>query len=147
MRDKMDYIQMFDLTSEERLLKILICATVETTKQLPKVEFVDPAFLPTIPYLNQSFNLALCPNILFSDKHSHTKAFHVAALLELARVGSEVRVFPLVDKVGVPAKYLGSVIQILQEKGLGVELRQVDTSTQARHPNAMLRLWNPACVV
>lgn len=147
MQDKTDYIQMFDLKPEEWLLKILICAAVEATDQLPKAEFVDPTLLPTLPYSDQIFNLALCPNVLFSDKNPHTEAFHVATLLELARVGSEVRIFPLVDKAGAPAKYLGSVIKALQEKGLGVELRQVDASPKTEHPNAMLRLWNPACVV
>lgn len=147
----MDYVQIFDLKPNELALKILVCSKENTQKEssqseLPSVEFVEPQHLQDCPYPDQHFDLVLCSNILFTNSNNADEAFHLAVLMELMRVGSEVRVYPLVNQKGEPAKYLGSVIQSLQEKGIGAELRQVP-GLGKDSLNAMLRLWNPACLV
>ena len=144
--DEMDYAKIFDLKPEERELHILICAKPESQANLPHAEFVDQGDLRHLSYAEQSFDLVLCPNVLFVQNHIHSEDYHQQVLKELARVGGEVRVYPLVDKEGKPSQYLGLVIQGLQEGGFGVELRQIQTGDKSQ-ANAMLRLWNPACVV
>lgn len=145
--DRTDYAQMFDLKPEECKLRILICATKSLQPKLSHVEFVDPKSLaPQLPFADQSFDLVLCPNILFMNDTHEAPTFHQEVLTELSRIGTEVRVLPLVDLAGKPAQYLGSVIQMLQERGLGVELRQIQINI-GEEINAMLRLWNVTCVV
>ena len=141
-----DYTQMFDLKPEECKLRILICATKIPQPKLLHVEYADPKSLAQLPFADQSFDLVLCPNVLFIDSKSDALAFHQEVLAELSRVGTEVRILPLVDPKGRPAQYLGSVIQSLQEQGLGVELRQIQINI-GEGINAMLRLWNIACTV
>ncbi len=72
--------------------------------------------------------------------------FDLKALMELARVAGEVRVFPLVDDEGKPASSLGPLIQALQQKGFGVELKQTG-GAQAKKGTALLRLWNESCLL
>lgn len=143
--DAMDYVQMFDLKPAEQILHILVCADSQSKIALPKVECVMPHVLPHLPFSDQSFDLVLCPNVLFTDNELQTEHFAHEALLELSRVASEVRVLPLVDKQGMPSKYFGSVLQRLQERGIGMELRHVQAKTG--EASAMLRLWNTDCTV
>lgn len=143
--DKMDYIQMFDLKPEELSLQILICSTKDFPTQLQHATFIKPEKLPILPFSDQSFDLVLCLKVLFINDND-TESFHQAVLMELARVGGEVRVSPVMSSAGVPSKYLGPVIQALQEKGLGVELRHVDTTVD-KGSSAMLRLWSPDCLI
>jgi len=61
------------------------------------------AALPTLPFPDRSFDLVLSSHLLFSYTDRLDVAFHLAALLELARVSrGQVRVFPLVDYNGHP---------------------------------------------
>jgi len=53
------------------------------------------AELPTIPFLDQSFDLAVCSHFLFLCTEHLSAAFHHSAIQELYRVAREVRVFPL----------------------------------------------------
>jgi hypothetical protein len=144
--DRIDYVKMFDLKPHEYNRRILICAAKELQPELPDVEFIDPKTFLHLPFTHQSFDLVLCPNVLFIDQHNDAQSFYQEVLTELARVGAEVRVLPLVNQAGKPAQYLGSIIQSLQERGLGVELRQIQIKIGAEI-NAMLRVWNTVCVV
>ncbi len=54
------------------------------------------AELPALPLANGSFELALCSHLLFTWADVLDEGWHLAALVELARVAREVRVFPLV---------------------------------------------------
>lgn len=103
---------------------------------------------------DQSFDLALCHQLLSTHllmgeaidlrKDTPLIEFSLKLILELMRVASEVRIFPLVNEKGEPAKHLGPIIQSLQQKGLGVELKQVQ---QEKGTGALLRLWNESCKV
>lgn len=53
--------------------------------------------LPSLPFADASFDLALSSHLLFSYSDRLDHAFHVAAIRDLMRVArSEVRIFPLV---------------------------------------------------
>src|SRR5262249_40744352 len=61
--------------------------------------YID-AELPTLPFPDRSFDLALCSHFLFLYTGHLPEAFHRTAILELCRVAQEVRVFPLLDLGG-----------------------------------------------
>ncbi|GLU48642.1 class I SAM-dependent methyltransferase [Nocardiopsis ansamitocini] len=55
------------------------------------------AALPSLPFADRSFDLVLSSHLLFSYGATLDEAFHLAALLELARVArKQVRLFPVV---------------------------------------------------
>ena len=82
--------------------------------------------LPSLPFHAQSFDLALCSHLLFTYSEQFTAAFHVASLLELARVAREVRIFPLVTAfLGDISPHLTEVLEDLQAHGCAVKVRPV----------------------
>ncbi|MEV0251382.1 methyltransferase domain-containing protein [Nocardia sp. NPDC050712] len=59
------------------------------------------AELPTLPFRDNSFDLVFSSHLLFTYADRLDANFHLASLLELARVSAgEVRLYPLVDHIG-----------------------------------------------
>ena len=77
--------------------------------------------LPSLPFRDGQFGLALVSHLLFLYGHELDAAFHVAALAELARVAGEVRVFPLLDLAGRRSGHLEAVTRALRELGLAAD--------------------------
>jgi len=100
------------------------------------------AKLPTLPFKDQEFELGLCSNLLFRERHYSAETI----VSELARVAQEVRIFPLLDQNGEIAKDLGPIMLLLQQKNFGVEVKTVPY-TLMKKSNAMLRFWSKECVV
>ena len=99
-----------------------------------------------LPFPDFTFDLALCPNYLFTDEDNQNIDFHLQQIIELARVAKEVRIFPLSDSHGLPSPLLGPVLLALQQDNYGIEVRDVTTFL---HPkgSAMLRVWAQQCHV
>jgi hypothetical protein len=95
--------------------------------------------LPALTFPDRAFDLALCSHLLFLYAHLLSTEFHVAALKELCRVATEVRVFPLVDMVGQPSSHLDAVRLALASEGIATVLEKVDYEFQ-RGGNQMLRV-------
>ena len=55
------------------------------------------AELPTLPFNNDQFDLALCSHFLFLYSDHIDPEFHIRAIHEMLRVATEVRIFPVVD--------------------------------------------------
>ena len=53
--------------------------------------------LPTLPFAENRFDLALCSHFLFLYSPHFTAEFHTKAIQELCRVATEVRIFPLLE--------------------------------------------------
>jgi hypothetical protein len=83
------------------------------------------ASLPTLPFPDSGFDLALCSHYLFlySD-HVDTPA-HLASMRELCRVATEVRVFPVVSLDGKVSNHLDQVMTALSADGINVSLQPV----------------------
>ena len=92
------------------------------------------------------FDLALCPDYLFTDENNQSIAFHLQQIIELARVAKDVRIFPLTDSQGLPSPLLGPVLLALQHDNYGIEVRDVTT---LEHPKGgvMLHVWAQQCPV
>ncbi len=97
------------------------------------------AHLPDLPFPDKTFDLALCSHFLFLYSEQFDAAFHVQALLELARAATEVRVFPLLELGSQPSRHLPAVVDALRAQGLAVERVRVDYEFQ-KGANEMLRI-------
>jgi len=88
------------------------------------------AALPSLPFRDRRFALALTSYLLFSYPEFLDPEFHVASLLELARVAEEVRAFPLLDTAGVPYPHLDELRAQLAAAGVETEVRRVEFEFQ-----------------
>ena len=73
--------------------------------------------LPFLPFEDQSFDLVTCSHLLFLYGDVLDTSFHIEAVKELARVGREVRIFPLLNLDGRPSSHLFAVKTALKEAG------------------------------
>lgn len=81
--------------------------------------------LPTLPFPAGAFDLALCSHFLLLYSHLLSLDFHVASLLELCRVATEVRVFPLLDMVGNTSVHLAPLRWALAREGIATAIEPV----------------------
>ncbi|MET8776773.1 methyltransferase domain-containing protein [Nocardia sp. NPDC004654] len=102
------------------------------------------AQLPALPFQDNSFDLALSSHLLFTYADRLDADFHLAALLELARVThGETRLYPLVDHTGHPQDNLVTYLRkSLHDKGIpttlrptGYEFHHGATTMLVLHPN------------
>jgi hypothetical protein len=100
--------------------------------------YVD-AGLPTLPFADSSFDLAVCSHLLFLYSRQLGEAFHREALRELSRVAREVRIFPLIALGGSRSPYVTSSVAELREAGHEVSLENVPYEFQ-RGGNQMMRI-------
>ncbi len=70
--------------------------------------------LPSLPFEERSFDLALCSHFLFLYSEQFDFEFHLAAVEELLRVASELRVFPLLDLKSRRSAHLAPLLDHLE---------------------------------
>lgn len=101
-----------------------------------------------LPFANFSFDYVLSSHYFFSlDNASEEKekiSQHLKDIMELARIGSEIRIFPVMDRIGRISPLLGPVLLGLQQANFGVEVREVPYKLYPKG-NAMLRVWAQVC--
>jgi SAM-dependent methyltransferase len=97
------------------------------------------AALPTLPFPDKRFDLVLSSHLLFNYADRLDREFHVASLRELARVGGEVRVFPLVPMGMAESPELAPVRAALAAAGLRTTVQPVDYEFQ-RGGDAMMSI-------
>ena len=83
------------------------------------------ASLPSLPFPDSEFDLALCSHYLFLYSDHVDEAAHLESMRELCRVASEVRVFPVVSLDGRVSKHLDQVMTALSANGIDVSLQPV----------------------
>jgi hypothetical protein len=97
------------------------------------------AELPTLPFPDLSFDLAVCSHFLFLYTIQLTEAFHQEAVIELCRVAREVRLFPLLALGGRPSPYVDLVADSIRGRGYDVAIEVVPYEFQ-RGGNQMMRI-------
>jgi hypothetical protein len=97
------------------------------------------AELPSLPFADREFDLALCSHFLFLYTDQLSEAFHVESALELCRTAREVRVFPLVSLAGEPSRHVEPVADAASRLGRRVDLVSVPYEFQ-RGANRMMRI-------
>lgn len=87
----------------------------------------QPAPLPDLPFPDLAFDLVLCSHLLFTYSDRLDPEFHSAAIVEMARVGREVRIYPLVHQSGSSESELVSDLMGLL-RGIGLSMTTVPVS-------------------
>ncbi len=105
---------------------------------LAERRYID-AQLPVLPFPDGSVDLALCSHFLFLYTGHLDEAFHVAAIREMCRVATEVRIFPLVALGGRPSPYVEPVLAGLRKSGHSASIESVPYEFQ-KGGNQMLRV-------
>jgi SAM-dependent methyltransferase len=96
------------------------------------------AELPELPFADAAFDLAVCSHLLFTWATDLDEHWHHDAILELCRVATEVRIFPLVlRETGDPVPFMESLLARLTHAGIAAERRTVAYEFQ-RGANQML---------
>lgn len=89
------------------------------------------ASLPTLPFGDNEFELALCSHLLFTYADRLDVRFHVHAISELCRVSSgDVRVFPIISTGSSGLSDVQSVRDALEERKISTYLSSVDYEFQ-----------------
>lgn len=100
--------------------------------------YVD-AELPSLPFHDERFDLAVCSHLLFLYSNQLGETFHHAALFELCRVAREVRIFPLLALGGTLSPFVESSAHALRAAGHEVSIERVPYEFQ-RGGNEMMRI-------
>ncbi|MDP9454496.1 MAG: SAM-dependent methyltransferase [Actinomycetota bacterium] len=102
--------------------------------------------LPTLPFDDGTFDLALCSHFLFTYSAQLSEGFHLASILEMCRVAEEARVFPLltssvhaVGGEGQASPHLRPVVDGLRERGYEAGVEEVSYEFQ-KGGDEMLRV-------
>jgi SAM-dependent methyltransferase len=78
-----------------------------------------PGALPELPFPDNAFDLVLCSHLLFTYSDRLDLEFHRSAIVEMARVGTQVRIYPLVHQSGTSEReLLADLIAMLPAHGL-----------------------------
>jgi SAM-dependent methyltransferase len=89
------------------------------------------AALPSLPFADGAFALALSSHLLFLYSDDLDADLHLASMRELLRVAAEVRAFPLLDLDGNPSRHLAFVCEALEREGHRCETVPVQFEFQA----------------
>ena len=92
-----------------------------------------------LPYNDFSYDLVLAEHVLFLDVEQYDIEFHIQSICELARVGKEVQIYPLVDHTEQPSPLLGPILLALHQENYGVEVKH------EKYP--ILRVWAQECLL
>jgi hypothetical protein len=95
--------------------------------------------LPDLPFMDKTFELALCSHFLFLYSEQRDLQFHIDSIKELCRVADEVRIFPLNELGAKPSRHLDAVVAACQEAGCNPEFVTVEYEFQ-KGANRFLRL-------
>ncbi|WP_375056083.1 class I SAM-dependent methyltransferase [Zobellella sp. DQSA1] len=88
------------------------------------------ASLPSLPFEDHQFDLALCSHFLFLYSDHFDLEQHIQGMRELCRVAAEVRVYPLISLDGTPSKHLPVVMEALAADGIESLTQPVDYQFQ-----------------
>jgi hypothetical protein len=97
------------------------------------------AELPILPFRDGAFELALCSHFLFLYSTQLGEDFHRAALHEMCRVATEVRVFPLLALGGQRSPFVERCVDALNDAGYHATIEKVRYEFQ-RGGNEMIRV-------
>jgi hypothetical protein len=104
--------------------------------------YVD-AELPSLPFADTAFDLALCSHFLFLYSSHLGETFHRTAIRELCRVAAEVRIFPLLALAGERSPFVAGCVEQLREAGHRVSIEKVAYEFR-RGGNEMMRITGTA---
>ena len=132
-----------EISSVEELGRIRMSAMAKFLEDFPeglKQKRYVPGELPSLPFCDKEFDLALCSHLLFLYTDNLSLEFHLRSLEELCRVSNEVRIFPLLDVNASRSIYVDHVIDVLRAGKRDVLEVKVAYEFQ-KGGNTMLRIY------
>jgi len=131
-----------DISSPEELGRVRMSAMDEFLDDFDRGRsegrYID-AELPSLPFDDDSFDLALCSHFLFLYGQQLGEPFHHDSIRELCRVAGEVRVFPLVVLGGRRSSFVEPIAERLRADGFNVGIEDVPYEFR-KGANEMLRI-------
>jgi hypothetical protein len=128
-RQSRDNFLWDDLESPDRLGAIRMAAMKQFLADVPAgiaERRYRAAELPSLPFPDREFDLALCSHFLFTYSHLLTVEFHVEAVQELCRVAQEARIFPLLPNFGdARSLHVDGTLKALDAEGYSCETKRV----------------------
>ena len=100
--------------------------------------YVD-AELPSLPFDDLSFDLALSSHFLFLYTTQLGDSFHLDSIREMCRVAREVRIFPLLSLGSEPSPLVEPITTHFRREGFEVLIEEVPYEFQ-RGGNKMMRI-------
>ena len=97
------------------------------------------AELPTLPFVEDTFDLALCSHFLFLYSPIISLEVHEQAITSMCAVATEVRIFPLLTYDSNLSPYVEPVVDRLKKSGRRVSIERVAYEFQ-KGGNEMLRI-------
>ena len=88
------------------------------------------AELPSLPFNDKEFDIALSSHFLFLYSSNLSLDFHRKAINEMVRVAREIRIFPLVSVNADPSPYVEHIKKELKNKGYKIAIEKVDYEFQ-----------------
>jgi SAM-dependent methyltransferase len=116
-RKNRDQFVWQEIGSVEELGRIRMSAMAKFLKDFPEGMMQKryiPGELPSLPFGEKEFDLALCSHLLFLYTDNLSLEFHLRSLEELCRVSNEVRIFPLLDVNANRSPYVDHVVEFLR---------------------------------
>jgi ubiquinone/menaquinone biosynthesis C-methylase UbiE len=113
------------------------------------------AELPTLPFEDESFDIALSSHFLLLYSEQLSYEFHIQSMRELCRVAGEARIFPLLELGSRKSRHVDKIIHELKELGYecsiekvsyefqkgGNEMLRINSSNKAMHSDARTSRW------
>jgi hypothetical protein len=133
-----------EITSVEHLHKLRMAAMEEFLADYDEGRNEGryvAAGVPSLPFGDRAFDLAICSHFLFLYSEQLGQQFHEDAVMELCRVADEVRIFPLLALGGAKSRYVASTTGKLQDLKHVVTIESVPYEFQ-RGGNEMMRILN-----
>jgi len=97
------------------------------------------AQLPSLPFEDHAFEIAVCSHFLFLYSEQLGAPFHEAAIKELCRVAREVRIFPLLALGAIGSAHVSPIASTFRELGYTISIERVPYEFQ-RGANKMMRI-------
>lgn len=97
------------------------------------------AELPSLPFADNAFDLALSSHFLFLYSVQLGIDFHRSAIREMCRIATEVRIFPLLALGGQRSPFVDALASELTESAFAVSIDNVPYEFQ-RGGNQMMRI-------
>jgi hypothetical protein len=86
--------------------------------------------LPNLSFADREYNLALCSHFLFLYSDFYDYQFHLDSIIEMLRVATEVRIFPLLTLMLQRSPHLNQIIEQLTQLDYTTEIKQVEYEFQ-----------------
>lgn len=101
--------------------------------------------LPTLPFADRQFSLALCSHLLFLYSQQLDVDFHLQSIQEMLRIAPEVRIFPLLTLMRERSPYLNTIIEFCKDSGYFVAIETVAYELQKGGNEMLVVRSQPIC--